>query len=117
MKEGDIVLTVLPQDNGQKRRPVLILSKLPGIYSDFLVCAISTQIHQYVDEFDIVLDEMAPFFVNTGLLKKSIVRLGSLAVIPSSEIVGTTGSLEPHLFDTLLKNLSDHLNNYKGRKL
>jgi mRNA-degrading endonuclease toxin of MazEF toxin-antitoxin module len=42
MKPGDIVLTVIPQDDQQKRRPVLILKTLPK-YGDFLVCAVSSQ--------------------------------------------------------------------------
>ncbi|MCZ2460614.1 MAG: type II toxin-antitoxin system PemK/MazF family toxin [Chitinophagales bacterium] len=44
MKAGDIVLTKIPQDNQQKIRPVLILKVLPK-YNDYLVCAVSSQLH------------------------------------------------------------------------
>jgi hypothetical protein len=36
MRPGAIVLTVIPQDNQQKKRPVLVLEILPK-YNDFLV--------------------------------------------------------------------------------
>lgn len=52
MKEGDVVLTPLPQADGQiKNRPVIILREMPP-YGDFLVCAVSTQLHHEVTGFD-----------------------------------------------------------------
>ena len=54
MKSGAIVLTIIPQDNQQKTRPVLILKVLPK-YNDFLVCAISSQLHQLIPNFDLII--------------------------------------------------------------
>src|SRR5438874_1313329 len=52
MKEGDVVLTPLPQADGQvKNRPAIILRAMPP-YGDFLVCGISTQLHHEVAGFD-----------------------------------------------------------------
>jgi mRNA-degrading endonuclease toxin of MazEF toxin-antitoxin module len=52
MKEGDVVLTPLPQADGQiKNRPAIILRGMPP-YGDFLVCGVSTQLHQEVAGFD-----------------------------------------------------------------
>lgn len=46
MKEADIVLTPIPQADGTiKNRPIILLRELPP-YRDFLVCGISTQLHQ-----------------------------------------------------------------------
>lgn len=46
MKEGHVVLTPLPQADGQiKSRPALLLRQLPP-FGDFLVCGISTQIRE-----------------------------------------------------------------------
>lgn len=52
MKEGDIVLTPLPQADGQvKNRPAIVLRTMPP-HGDLLVCGISTQLHQEVVGFD-----------------------------------------------------------------
>ena len=43
MKEGDVLLTELPQaDGARKLRPVLFLRRMPP-FQDFLVCGISSQ--------------------------------------------------------------------------
>lgn len=48
MKEGDVILTPVPQADGKiKNRPAVILRELPP-YKDFLVCGISTQLNQLV---------------------------------------------------------------------
>ena len=108
MKPGDIVLTIIPQDNHQKRRPVLILKILPK-FNDLLVCAISTQLHQFVPNFDIELKGADKAFANSGLVSDSIFRLGSLAVLSTSDVIGTIGFLEKNLHRTLLQNLSNFL--------
>lgn len=52
MKEGDIVLIDLRQSGGgSKLRPALILKKLPK-YPDYLVCGISSQVNQCIQEFE-----------------------------------------------------------------
>ena len=44
MKEGDVILVMLPQADGQqKRRPTVVLRVLPP-FGDFLVCGISSQL-------------------------------------------------------------------------
>lgn len=94
MKEGEIILANLPQANGNiKLRPVLLLKQLPG-YNDFLVCGISTQLHQLVKDFDELLDEKSSKFIHTGLRQSSIVRLGFLAVIPNKVIPGSIGKID-----------------------
>jgi mRNA interferase MazF len=108
MKSGDIVLTIIPQDNRQKIRPVLILKDLPG-YNDFLVCAVSTQLHQFIAGFDILLDTNNPAFTASGLKASSIFRLSNLAVLQKKDIIGAIGSLNSELHNTLLKNLSAYL--------
>ncbi|WP_414709921.1 type II toxin-antitoxin system PemK/MazF family toxin [Puia sp.] len=108
MRIGDIVLTTIPQDNQQKKRPVLILKILPR-YNDLLVCAISSQVHQFVPNFDLELKISDAAFADTGLIKNSIVRLGSLAVLSTIDVIGTIGFLEKKLHRKLLQNLSDFL--------
>ena len=86
MREGEIILANLPQADGSvKLRPVLLLKQLPG-YNDFLVCGISTQLHQLIKNFDELIDEKSDNFIQTGLRQSSIMRLGFLAVIPNNKI-------------------------------
>ena len=55
MKEGDIVLASLPQADGfTKNRPILLLREMHE-YGDFLVCGISSQLHQEVNGFDEII--------------------------------------------------------------
>ena len=52
MKEGDIVITPVPQADGElKDRPAIFLREMPP-YRDLLVCDVSTQLHQHVGNFD-----------------------------------------------------------------
>ena len=52
MREGDVVLTPVPQANGAtKNRPAIVLREMPP-YQDLLVCGVSTQLHRCVTGFD-----------------------------------------------------------------
>ena len=52
MKEGDVVITPVPQADGElKDRPAIFLREMPP-YRDLLVCGVSTQLHQHVGNFD-----------------------------------------------------------------
>lgn len=108
MKPGDIVLTIIPQDDQQKIRPVLILKILPK-YNDFLVCAVSSQMHQHIPGFDLLLETIHPAFTASGLRASSVFRLSNLAVLSKEEIVGTIGLLQKDLHLQLLKTLSDYI--------
>lgn len=109
MKSGDIVLISLPQsDKKLKKRPALLLKKMPG-FGDWLVCGISTQLHQYVSNFDEVIDKNHPDFKSPGLLAPSLVRLTFIAVVPASDIPGTIGSLGVLTLTKIVNNLINFL--------
>jgi mRNA interferase MazF len=109
MKEGDIVLTLLPQADGKsKLRPALAFRFMPP-FKDFLVCGISSQLHQRVKDFDEIIDINDADFKQCGLLQSSLVRLGFLAVLPAKSIAGNIGSISPMRHERLLKNLSEYL--------
>ena len=109
MKEGDIILTPIPQADGQtKNRPALFLRIMPP-FDDALVCGISTQLHQEVTGFDVVIASEDADFVSSGLVADSLVRLGFLAVIPKTKIVGSIGFISSERHKKLLKNLSAYL--------
>ena len=72
MKEGDIVLTPLPQADGAvKTRPAILLRELPP-YRDFLVCGISTQLYQQVKGFDELISPADTDFAASGLKSASL---------------------------------------------
>jgi mRNA interferase MazF len=109
MKPGDVILTPVPQADGRiKIRPAIILCKMPP-YNDLLVCGISTQLHQYVNNFDEIISPGHKDYISSGLLGKSLIRLGFLALLPISRIMGTIGSISPDRHNRLLKSLSDYL--------
>ena len=109
MKEGDVILAAIPQsDGGQKTRPAIILREVPP-YCDFLVCGVSTQLHHSAKDFDEIISPQDPDFKSSGLLAKSLIRLGFLAALPRNRIVGTIGSISKERHDRLLKKIANHL--------
>jgi mRNA interferase MazF len=68
MKETDILITPIPQANGElKNRPVLILKIMPK-YNDYLVCGISSQLKQYIENFDEIISPDDEDFSSSFLL-------------------------------------------------
>lgn len=109
MKEGDVVLTPLPQADGRiKNRPALLLRELP-LYRDFPVCGISTQIHQRVKDFDDLICSGDSDFGRSGLMADSVIRLGFLAVLPRRRIAGSIGAIDPERHERLLRRLNAYL--------
>lgn len=109
MKEGDVVLTPLPQTDGQvKNRPAIILRAMPP-YGDLLVCGVSTQLHHEVVGFDDSLRPSDTDFVASGLKAASLIRLGFLAVLPASSLLGAIGSIDQARHLRLLERLANHL--------
>lgn len=106
MQEGNIVLIDFPQtDGGSKVRPALILKRLPK-YHDFLVCGISTQIGQFIKDFDEILNEQDEYFIKTGLHKTSVIRLFFLAVVSADGISGSIGKIPANMHTKLLERLA-----------
>ena len=109
MKEGDILLTPVPQADGQvKNRPTLFLRILPR-FGDALVCGISTQLQQYVPDFDELISQQDTDFSNSGLVADSLIRLGFLAVIPNNRLIGSIGKISDERHRRLLTKLSNYL--------
>jgi mRNA interferase MazF len=105
MNEGDIALAPLPQADGQiKNRPVGLLRRLPP-FGDFLVCGVSSQLHQRVTGFDETIAPADQEFAASGLKTASLIRLGFLAVLPDAALLGKIGSLSSECRQRLLANL------------
>ena len=109
MKEGDVVLTPLPQADGKvKNRPAVILRLMPQ-YGDLLVCGVSTQFHQEVVGFDETIGPSDPDFVDSGLKHASVVRLGFLVVLPAANFIGAIGTIGHDRHHRLLERLARHI--------
>ncbi len=109
MTEGDIVLTPLPQADGQvENRPAVVLKAMPPD-GDLLVCGVSTQLHHEPPGFDEVLRPEDPDFAASGLKAASLIGLGFLAVLPVSSFLGSIGSIAPERHGRLLQRLSEYL--------
>lgn len=68
-KAGQVVLFRFPQADlaEGKLRPALLLERVPGPYDDWLMCMISSQVRQYIEEFDEIVAEMDEDFAASGL--------------------------------------------------
>lgn len=111
MEQGDVILTLVPQADGKlKERPAIILRGMPP-YGDFLLCGVSTQLQRYVKGFDEIISPADEDFKSSGLLSKSLIRLGFLAVLPHKRILGSIGTISFKRHQQLLKTLSDYLVN------
>lgn len=109
MKEADLIIANFPQSDGSlKRRPALILREMPP-FRDFLICGISTQVRQQVENFDEIIAPNDEDFEASGLDTESLIRLGFLLVLPRNQIVGSIGSISETRHKRLLQNLSDYL--------
>ena len=109
MREGDVVLTPIPQADGQvKNRPALFLRTMPP-YNDALVCGISTQLIRAVAGFDEIIAVQDDDFTASGLVATSVIRLGFLVVVPQKQLLGSIGQVSLERHKRLLKNLSEYL--------
>lgn len=109
MRESAVVLLPLAQVDGTvKPRPAVALRQLPG-FGDWLVCGISTQLHQAVAGFDETITSGDADFASSGLVRPSLIRLGFLQAVPLRKIMGRIGSISPERHRRLLANLSRHL--------
>jgi len=109
MKEGDVILAQVPQANGKmKNRPAIFLREMPP-YHDMLVCGISTQLHQYVMDFDDIISPGDEDFNTSGLQLKSLIRVGFLAVLQRKRVLGSIGSISSERHNRLLRKLCDYL--------
>jgi mRNA interferase MazF len=109
MKLGAVLLARVQQSDGQlKMRPVIVLAPVPP-YQDLLVCAVSSQTRHEVIGFDDLILDTCPDFSQSGLKISSLIRLGLVATIPSSAIVGTLGSVSSKRLQVLQRRLADRI--------
>ena len=106
---GQIVLVPFPFTNlsGTKLRPVLMLRRASARFDDWLVCMVSSQLHQAEPGFDEIVATSDPDFQATGLKTASVLRLSRLAVVDGKVIVGTLGAISPKRLVSIRRRLAD----------
>ena len=110
---GDFVLFRFPQADLErgKLRPALLLRNIPNEYNDWLVCMVSTQLHQQIKDLEIVISTTDRDFAATGLKTDSLIRSSRLAVVGDDIFEGRLGSLTPAKLQEIRKRLSSWLLN------
>lgn len=106
--EGQIVLFKFPQTDQQegKLRPALVLRKLPGKYNDWLICMISSQLHQKIQELDEIITSEDSDFIQSGLKLPSVIRASRLAVVNRGIFLGKLGQIAHNRLDRVRQNLA-----------
>lgn len=113
ISEGQIVLFRFPQtdqENG-KLRPALILHKLPGKFDDWLICMISSQLHQVIPDLDEIINLEEPNFPQTGLKQSSLIRASRLAVVAEEIFIGKLGNIDTLKLNKIRANIAKWLQN------
>jgi len=109
VNEGQVILIAMPQsDDRDKRRPALILRRMPE-FNDLLVCGISSRLSRAVPDFDLVLSSGSDDYARSGLVADSVIRLGYLTVIPASKASGAIGSVSRSTHQMLIEKLCAYL--------
>ena len=92
---GQIVLFRFPHTNlaQGKLRPALLLGQLPGPYDDWLICMVSSQTRHFVEGFDEMVQVGDPDFISSRLRVPSVIRVGRLAVVEGSALLGAMGKI------------------------
>ncbi len=109
MRIGAVVLANIQQADGLvKPRPVVVLQKMPP-YSDGLVCAVSSQLRHESPGFDEIIKLGDVDFARSGLKTASLIRLGLVATIPRSAILGELGIISAVRLQRLQARLAAHI--------
>lgn len=108
---GAVSLVRFPQSDLKegKYRPVIVLASLPGPYGDWLICAVTSQLHHKVQEWDELISPDDSDFVSSGLKVASLIRIGKLATVETRILEGTLGEISDERLENILKRLSDYL--------
>ncbi len=93
IQEGQVVLFAFPRTDQKvgNLRPALVIRKLTGAHDDWLVCMISTRLHQQIAGLDEVVTEADPEFAASGLRTSSVIRVSRLAVVAAEILQGSVG--------------------------
>lgn len=106
--EGLVVLFRYPQADQTegKLRPALVVRELPGQFNDWLICMISSQLHQRIPDFDEVITPNDSDFRQSGLKLPSVIRIGRLAVVEGNILLGKLGQIDNQRLSLIKQRLA-----------
>ncbi|WP_263818377.1 type II toxin-antitoxin system PemK/MazF family toxin [Salinibacter sp.] len=106
---GQIVLFRFPRTDlaEGKLRPALLISEVPGPYDDWLICMISSQLHQQIEGFDELIEEGDSDFQQSGLKKASVVRISRLAVVEGNIFEGRIGKISSDRIQRVRRRIAE----------
>lgn len=107
-RAGQIVLTPFPYTDltGAKLRPVLMLRKASR-FDDWLVCMVSSQVHQTEAGLDEIISVADADFVGSGLKAQSVFRLSRLAVLDGALLLGSIGEISEKRLGNVRQRLAN----------
>lgn len=108
ISEGLIVLFKFPQTDqkNEKLRPALVLRKIPGQFDDWLICMISSQLHQKIQGLDEVITFEDSDFIESGLKLPSLIRTSRLAVVERHILLGKMGQISSDRLFRIRQNIA-----------
>lgn len=89
--------------------PAVILAQMPP-FNDLLISTVSSKVRHEVAGFDELVRITDRDFPTSGLKVESLIRLGLIATIPATAVMGELGSISPDRLTRLRRNISQHLN-------
>jgi mRNA interferase MazF len=109
IQEGQIVLFRFPYADRKeaKLRPALVIRKLPGDYKDWLICMITSQLSREESSFDEAISEGDNDFIGSGLKFSSLIRVGRLAVVNKSILLGSIGEISADRLSRIKNKISN----------
>jgi len=109
IQDGHVVLFRIPQADQAigKLRPALVIRRLPGPYDDWLICMISSQVSRHISGFDEIIEEGTADFKQSGLKTSSVIKIGRLAVVERTILIGTIGSIGSERLNLIKNRLSN----------
>ena len=112
-RAGQIALMPFPYTDltHSKKRPVLLLRRLDDAQDDWLVCMVSSRLHQAEPGLDWVLTSEAEEFADSGLKVSSVFRLSRVAVLDGALLLGQMGTVTETRLCDLRSRLSRWITN------
>ncbi len=83
-------------------------------FEDLLVCAVSSSLRHQCEDFDEIINKSEKEFLTTGLKVTSLIRLGMLATIPETSVLGILGRISFERLTRLQNNLPTHIQKSKS---
>lgn len=109
INEAQIVLFRFPQTDQTEAmlRPALVLRRSPGQYNDWIICMISSQLHQEIPNFDEVITPTDSDFQQSGLKLASVIRISRLAVVNGDVLLGKLGQIDTQRLSRIKQRLAN----------